>query len=174
MTFLAGALVDAGDLAQGIAPGIPAYVFKGAAESVLNSITLQNDDTLSWTLLAGVRYEIEFLLAFKGSATSDFKTAWSVPGDTVGGKWALGPAVVGSAGFVARDDTAMRSGFHNVTTPITYTLASTASDTGARETGWVESATGGTLVLQWAQNALDAVTAATVNLNSYLKVTRTS
>lgn len=175
MTVLAGAKVDTADLTPGVGLSIPAYVFKGTAETVTDSATLQNDDVLLFTMLPGARYEVEVMVAAKGTATADIKTDWNGPADVAGGKWCLGPALTTSGGVVARDDANGRFGFHAVTTDIDYTLASATNDSMIREWGWVESVTGGTFNFRWAQNTETAAAeSVTVNGASYLKYTRVS
>lgn len=177
MTLAAGGKVDAGDFVPGISIGIPAYVFKGAAETVTDSATIQNDDALFFTMVPGARYVVEILAAAKATATADIKTDWNGPADVTGGKWALGPALTtaSAAEVVARDNAHGRFGFHVTTTGIDYTLASASSDSMIRETGWVESATGGTFRWRWAQNTETAAAeSAIVNAASYMTYTRVS
>lgn len=169
MTILAGAKVDATDFTPGIGIGAPAWVFKGTSESVTNSTTMQDDDALFFTLAPGARYEVDFYLSFSGPTAADFKTAWTGPADVTGTKWCVGPAVATSTGWVGRDDTNGRFSTHGLTTVVSY-----SQDTGgslAWEHGWVSSATGGTLRLQWAQNTANA-TATIISSVSYLKYTR--
>lgn len=169
MTILAGGLADAGDFVPGVGIGLTLYIPKGASESVTNSTTLQDDDALTFTLVAGRRYLVEFCLSVQGPTAGDFKTAWSVPVDATGIKDAVGPANTGSAGFVGRDDTNGRFSYHGFTTVVGYHIDTLG--TSIREKGWVESATGGTLVLQWAQQTANA-TATQINSQSYLLITR--
>ncbi|MBI4941852.1 MAG: hypothetical protein HY830_14000 [Actinobacteria bacterium] len=175
MTLAAGGKVDAGDFVPGVSIGIPAYVFKGAAETVTDSATIQNDDALFFTMVPGARYVVDVIVAAKATATADFKSDWDGPVDMTGGKWALGPAATTSGGVVARDDANGRFGFHGTATDIDYTMASASSDSMIREWGWVESATGGTFRWRWAQNTETAAAeSAIVNSASYMVYTRVS
>lgn len=171
MTILAGAKVDAADFTPGIGVGAPAWVFKGTAETVTNSVTMQDDDALFFTLAPGARYEVEFMLSFSGPAAADFKTGWTGPADINGIKWCVGPAIATTAGWVGRDDTNGRFSTHGITTVVSYSADTSGSL--AWERGWVESATGGTLRLQWAQNTANA-TGIVVSSVSFLKYTRVS
>lgn len=170
MTILAGGIVDAVDMTPGLALGVTAYVLKGTLETVTSSITLQNDDALFFTMAAGATYEVEVVVAAKG-APGDILTDWNGPADISGGKWCLGPAVVGSTAVTDRDDSAGRFGFHGLGTDISYTLFSSASDSMIREWGVISSVTGGTFNFRWAQNSSSG-TGTVVNANSYLKYTR--
>ncbi len=170
MTIRAGALADVTDFTPGVGIGIPAFITKGSAETVTSSTTLQDDDHLTFEMEPGATYVVEvFLNVQSASGTPDFRTAWSVPADATGARWAIGPAVSGSAGFVGREDTNGRFSVHGHATVVSYSLDT--AGVAVVETGWIASATGGTFTLQWAQNVSNA-TATQVNSSSWMRYTR--
>jgi hypothetical protein len=180
MVVAAGAFLDAADHSPGVGVGVPVYIFKAAAESVTSSTTMQDDNDLQFTIVANQRYEFDFNLNVSGSSSGDIRTQWAVPASSSGLKWCQGPANAGdtagsttgaSTGWVARDDTNMRTSCHGHTTSLSYHLETNGS--AVREWGWIESTVGGLVKLQWAQQVSNA-TATTMGATSYLRVTRIS
>jgi len=169
MTLRAGGLADVADLTPGVGIGIPKFIFKGTAENLASNITFQDDDVLFFTMEPGVRYFYDFNLNVQGPVAGDFKTQFTAPIDVAGVKMRMGPCIPTSAGWVARDDTNGAFASHGVTTATSYAIDTSGS--AIREYGWVESATGGTLRLQWAQVTSNA-TNTTVNSSSFLMYMR--
>lgn len=170
MVVAAGAFLDAGDHSAGVGIGVPAWVRKAASESVTSSTTMQNDNDLTFTMVAGAVYEVQLSLSVQGSASGDVKTGWSVPADATGGtKFVHGPASVLSTAFTSREDTAASVSTHGYTVAKTYHIEANA--VAILEWGLISSATGGTFTLQWAQSTPNA-TATVMNQASYLRYTR--
>lgn len=170
MVVAAGAFLDAGDHAPGVGISVPGYVRKAASESVASSTTMQNDNDLTFTMVAGAVYEVDLSLSVQGSATADIKTQWSVPADATGGtKFVHGPASVLSTAFTSREDTAGSFSTHAYTAAKTYHID--PNPVAIHEWGIISSATGGTFTLQWAQSTSNA-TATVMNQASYLRYTR--
>lgn len=163
----AGERADVALITPGVGLGIPAYIFKGTGESVSSATTgstLQDDDALQFELAPGVRYVFDFNINASGPTAADFKTAFAGPADMQGIKFAVGPAIATTTGWVDRDDTNGRFSVHGLTTVTSYALGTAGS--AIREYGWVSSVTGGTFKLQWAQNSPNA-SATSVGLSSF-------
>ena len=120
--------------------------YKSADESVTNSAVLQNDDHLYLPVVAGRRYIIQAnLQGIGGAGSGGIKFGFSGPAATYFRGRALFTFPVSSVGVVeiaAIGNTA--SAF-----PTTYFLAS--------YWGAYEPSASGTLQLQWAQGAADAI-----------------
>jgi len=138
---------------------------KTANETVTSSTTLQNDDALTVTLDANSVYRIYMCLLMAGASASEIKTSWTVPASATGFKNCMGPG----SDSTSRDGVAatMRYGVHTFTTTVNYGLNDSVNFVHAVEQGVVTTTTGGTFVLQWAQQASGA-TATTVAAGSYL------
>ncbi|MFJ2477126.1 hypothetical protein ACIOWI_29830 [Streptomyces sp. NPDC087659] len=69
-------------------------VIKPSLESVTSSTTMQNDNHLLASLAANALYKLTAYLAVTGSATGDFKCAWTLPsGATAPARFCRGPSV---------------------------------------------------------------------------------
>jgi hypothetical protein len=132
-----------------VAPGIDDAVeirraYKSADETVTGSTTLQNDDHLSVTVLAGGRYHFRAYLP------------WTAGAGTAGLKVALGGnATATNLRAVIRIGSIAGAGSGIVTA-----LASAVGNNGAGPEiaeieGAIEVNTGGTFLVQWAQNTSD-------------------
>lgn len=136
-------------------------VRKSTDESVTNSTSLQNDDELAVTVLAGKTYVVEgMLVASSTSGTPDIKIALTSPSGSsmaVGHVSAAGAEVDG--GVLQASGSSSGARVHlpaSVPTPIIIR-------------GTVVVTNSGTLQLQWAQFASNA-NAVIVGKGSYLKV----
>ena len=141
------------------------FIRKTAAETVNNSTTLQNDDTLLAALVASEVVAFECALRYNASAAADIQFAFTVPaGATI--NW-------GTAG--AHEDTAGNNVNEGVTasgTALDIATAGAGSEEFLLLVGTVvNSTTAGNLQLQWAQNTSN-VSDATVAVGSWLKVWR--
>lgn len=146
-------------------------VYKTADESVTSSTTLQNDNHLLCSVAANAQYIIVARLAVNGSASGDFKMAWTFPTGTTTQRFSRGPDA-SSAGSTA--STTMRaSGITNGhLVEINYGVFTTGSQSYIEETLYVfTGGTAGTCQLQWAQNVSSA-TATTVEEGSFLAAER--
>ena len=141
------------------------FIRKTATETVNNSTTLQNDDTLLAALVASEVVAFECAVRYNASATADMKFAFTVPaGATL--NWGM------AGGY--RD-----AALNNVNTGSTgsgVALDISTAGAGAEEflllVGTVvNSTTAGNLQLQWAQNTAN-VSDAAVAAGSWLKVWR--
>lgn len=138
---------------------------KSADESVTSSTTLQNDDHLLFTVVAGQSYVFElWLVLFSTSAVPDVKVGFTFPAGTM------------AFGAFGGDGTAQ--GFANSaatsgTTVVALGVAVSTSPnaTNGRVSGSFLCTTGGTVQMQWAQNVSDAV-GMTVKAGSTLTVMR--
>jgi hypothetical protein len=138
---------------------------KTANETVTSSTTLQNDDALTVTLDANSIYRVYMVLLMAGVTAGEIKTSWTAPAGATGFKNCMGPG----SDSTSRDGVAatMRYGTHTFTTAVNYGLNDAANFVHAVEQGIVTTTTGGTFVLQWAQQASSA-TASTIAAGSFL------
>ena len=150
--------------ASGIGQRLRAY--KTANETVTSSTTLQNDDHLTVTLDANSVYRIYMVLLLGGVTAGEIKTSWTVPASATGYKSCMGPGS-DSTSRDAGATTTMRYGTHNFTTTINYGVNDAANFVHTIEQGVVTTTTGGTFVLQWAQQASSG-TASTIAAGSFL------
>lgn len=146
-------------------------IAKSADESLTSSTTLQDDNHFTVTLLADRVYMIDLYLGFRAATAGDIKTAWSISGG-VAQKVArhvqgptLGTTDVLATSLVARTQT--------ITTAQPYGHDGSGNGGSIQEHFVVETTTagaGGTLTLQWAQNASSG-TATVVLSASYMVIT---
>ena len=136
---------------------------KTADEGVTSSTTLQNDNNLVINVGANEVWEFEtYLMVTAGSATPDFKMAFTVPsGATL--RWSASfYTSAGSAYSGVITASASAIGF-----PTTGTVTETVLVKGIVANG----ATAGTLQFQFAQNTSNNQ-AITVKQNSYMKASK--
>lgn len=138
---------------------------KTANETVTSSTVLQNDDALTLTLDANSVYRVYMVLLIAGVTAGEIKTSWTVPASATGFKNCMGPG----SDSTARDGVAatMRYGVHAFTATVNYGVNDAANFVHAVEQGVVTTTTGGTFVLQWAQQASSG-TASTIAAGSFL------
>lgn len=129
-------------------------VDKTADETVTSSTTLQNDDHLFFSVVAGQTYAFEInLIADCASASADLKVSLTFPTGTMSATFlALDPAVAsGDIGsMVFADSPSLTSGVS------TFVGATTSGGSGVRLSGRFVCTVSGTVRLQWAQNASSA------------------
>ncbi len=141
-------------------------VRKTADQSVLNSTTLVNDTALFFVIAAGEAWAFEFSLWYTGSTTGDIKIALTVPTGFSALRWtALGqPTTATAAGAPTQANTVTASG-----TAVAFGALGTTVFTHILVKGYVlNGTTAGNVQLQFAQNALDATSATTMQDGSYL------
>ncbi len=148
-------------------------IVKTADETVNNSVTLQNDDELSFTATANKTYLVDLYLLLNGGITADYKFAWSLPS----GAWYWGAEAEGggggisiywvpkdvSAGSMAAISSSTLSVSGSANTPQGLHLTTTIAIGGS----------GGTVNLQWAQNT-QTVADTKVLAKSVMRVTAQS
>lgn len=148
-------------------------VVKVANETVTSSTTLQDDDELTFPVVANASYDIEFCIRFAGLNAAGLKTAWSVPSGTSGLKLVSGPGSANATEANA-NTTEMRWAVHATSTVVNYTdpRNSASSQTFAVERSRLDiAATPGDVTLQWAQLASNG-TGTVVALGSYVRYRR--
>lgn len=146
-----------------------AQVFhKVNTQSVDNSTTLEDDDDLKCTLLARERVQFKAKLFFDSSTTADIKIAFVVPS---GAAIAWGPVggikIDPSTGNVVAQDAVEASA-----TDISFGSGAGVTRCIDIQGHVLTQGTAGDLQLQFAQNALDAVTPARLLNGSSLEVMR--
>ncbi len=142
-----------------------ALVRKTTDESLLNSITIQNDDQLFFAMAANEVWEFEFTLWVTGSTTGDLKLGLIWPSGATGRWRALGLGTgVTAEGVPAWTTLVAASGG----TVALGTVSTTVPTHVIVKGHVVNGATTGNLQLQWGQNALDATNATNVRANSSL------
>jgi parallel beta-helix repeat protein len=130
------------------------FIVKGAAESVNNSTTLQNDNDLTFTMGANEVWVFNFVLlvANNSNAGPDWKSAIYAPGSASCNVTLSGSEPAGAA-FPQVSTT-------NCTTPTALVNGTIVADVDAYNVtmqGRVTAgASGGTVTLQWAQNTATA------------------
>lgn len=156
---------------------LPIYIIKLATETVTNSVTLQDDDELKVTLVAGRTYLIQLRAICGVTAAQDIKMAWLRTGtlNHAGARMCTGPSinttdVSGTAPAATTVGVIRRSGGHSLTTAVNYGLDGT-STAAIEETFIIQVDVTGVLTLQWAQNTAAAATSATVIAGSYIIAT---
>lgn len=135
--------------------------YKTADESVTNSTTPQDDDHLSLSLAASSKYRFEIFAPWTTAATAGLKTELS---GTVG--------VTNLIAEIQMIDTAL----NQLAAEQIVTALETGDGSGIggganhllKIKGAIETSTAGTLVLQWAQNAADAVNATIVKRGAFM------
>lgn len=143
-------------------------VRKTAIESVASSTTLQNDDHLFFTAVAGQNYRFRCVLFVTNSGTqlADLKVAFTFPAGTMTfGVNALDTAAtspIGSANMTA---------IPSATSGTSTIAVAAGSDNVTIIEGFFVCTTGGTVQLQWAQNTSQA-SATSLNVNSYIEYIR--
>jgi hypothetical protein len=162
-SFSTGTLVVLGDTAIIGAPGERisrgVYAYKNADESVTNSTTLQNDDSITFSLFAPATYSFRIWIFLNNvGSTEGFKCALS---GTVGVSFL-------KALFQIYDETtdtlAALARLSTLGSAVGAGLSSGSN--GAIIAGTIETSTAGTLVLQWAQQTSGA-NATTVQRNTF-------
>jgi len=142
---------------------------KTALETVINSITLQDDDHLLLALAANEVWEFEGTLLLTGAETGDFKMAFTIPsGATI--SWSalglLGPATAENQ--LVTSNVIEASG-----AAITFGVLNGKKIPVIFRGVVVNGATAGNLQLQWAQSVSDG-SGTVIHINSYLKAYRES
>lgn len=146
------------------------WIIKPTDQSVISSTTPVSDTALTATVVAGT-YHVQFAIsALSASATPDIATQWSTPAVAApaGLKMCIGPTS-NSATFTNRADTNGHFQCSVTTTGVAYQIDTTG--TAISEEAILTFSAGGTVVLQWAQNASTA-TNTTVTAGSWMKITR--
>lgn len=141
------------------------YKVKTADETVNNSVTLQNDNDLFFSIGANEIWRMDYFLRIDMTATADFKHTWTVPAgaiirglpDDINN---MGDATAGA--LTAEVD---------LTTTRTKTIAATTTQTITGTAIVVNGGTAGTVQYQWAQNALE-VANLNVKAGSHIILTR--
>ena len=139
-------------------------IFKTATESVTSSATLQDDDHLFFTAAANEKWEIEGYLDVDGSS-GHIKYAMVIPSGTM------------LVDFIQEQGIGIGNMPHYIlrtsgTATGQCTNDGTLNTTSTRFWGILNiGGTGGTVKLQWAQNASNG-SATTVKINSFIKITR--
>lgn len=158
-TFLSGQRLTAAQLEA----LLPLWKTKTATETVNNSATLQNDDTLFVSVAANTVYNFESRIIHNSGTTPDFKAGWTYPSGLTMLYNRLGVGLAGGGNvhllFASNETTSiLDDGF--------------AADRSFMMWGTVTvGATAGTLQFQWAQNTANA-SDTSVLAGSYLKLTK--
>ena len=125
-------------------------VVKQAATIRASDPNVDPDPDLQFTLEANASYHVEFFIQYLTNSTANFKTSWTVPTGASGLRRCLGLKL----GVDEQGD--MRSSVHGFGTLVTYGYRSSNSQVFLTESGIVTTSAGGTLALNWAQNATAA------------------
>lgn len=144
------------------------YLKKAANETLTTSTTLQNDNDIVLTIDPGTVYRVELVFAATGPTGADIKLAWAATSTVTSptGRHCIGP----DTSITSIATTSVRaSATHGLTTSVSYGTDG-SGPSAIREDLIVDGgASGGTLTLQWAQNASSGTT--TVYANTFAVVT---
>jgi hypothetical protein len=144
--FTAGHRVTGDDM-QGV---VPLAAYRVSTQSI-GSTTVQNDDTLFWSIIANAVYDVDCVLYYTGGpqGSSDIQVTFSVPGSTV---WRWNAVYTDTSGN-AQNSTQNLAGDTQVAgtngvggTPRTMRIQGTLAPGN----------NSGTFRLQWAQNTSNA------------------
>lgn len=153
---------------------LPVEIRKPSQTARTSTTTYADDPDLTFELAANAVYWVEFIInyATPGPAgTAGFKTAWTVPSGATGNRYVNGPGDSQNDGNA--NNISGRFGTHAFTTAIGYGSrgTSTTSGLGVREWCVVNTTSGGTCALQWAQQTSNA-SATTIFADSLMRVRR--
>ena len=152
-TYLKDAAGD-GVLSWATAGGGATNLLKTADETVNNTTTLQSDDTFTFTATANKTYKISLGLIIIGGQAADFKYRWSLP---------AGATIEGVSSSPATDALEEFDDGADAVITINEQLAKYSPMFATLQV----AGTGGTVVLQWAQNAAE-VSNLTVKTGSWM------
>lgn len=159
--------ITAANLATDIAAdiGLWTVVTKASDESVTSSTTLQDDNELQYTVVAGASYYFSLELAHNGASTGDFKWAFALSTGSFTRGWRK---VIGY--YNTTTVTAAEGLVNDMTTAVTAG-ASATENLVQNISGFFIPSANATLKLQWAQNTSDG-TATIVKAGSRLLIRR--
>lgn len=152
---------------------LPNMVVKQANTDRTNN-TFAADPELTFNLVAGGSYFVEFFLLLGGTTTGDIQTRWAVPSGSSGLRSVIGPSSV--AADANADNITTRQGSHLFGTGTLYSGVRNATGQVFQAYEWgvlLSSGSGGAISLEWAQGTTNA-SASRVNAGSLLRVTRIS
>jgi hypothetical protein len=119
----------------------PVVKIKGSDETVSNTASLQNDDTLLFAVGANEEWLVDLHIIFNSAVTPDFKCAWSLPSGTVADGHMEAASVGGSEAHQRVIDSAAN------------TVTGHSADEYFHLWSIIRvSSTAGNVVFQWAQN----------------------
>lgn len=152
------------DMRQTLPFGTPRFIQKANAETVNNSITVQADDELFFSIFPSERWLVEIILTFSAApATPGFLCNFAMP--------------AGSAGFYTSEFFSS-STMINANAPFSFSVGASSTGTAiswARIRGFVSSAsTAGTITFQWAQAVATATNTTIQSANTWLVATRSA
>ncbi len=151
-TWTAGQDITAGQLSS----MEPMFVITPAATTRPSVTTETADPYLSFPVVAGGVYVVEFEVAFSGLAAADISVAWIVPTGTSGFRQCSGPGSTSSD--ASADNITSRHGVHSYGAGIPYGCArnSVTLVQCFRETSAFTAGSSGSVALAWAQNVSNA------------------
>jgi hypothetical protein len=144
------------------------YVKKASNETVNNSTTLQNDDSLVVSLEASSVFEILAVIHCTGDSGADIKTDWTITGGVtfLNKKATCGASDVGTDALYDIKGTFLSQPYNTV-----RNYGTSTSESSFIERFLVQTTTIGTLQFRWAQTT--AVASDTiVTSDSYIKITK--
>lgn len=132
------------------------YVYKVAATSRASVTAFTDDPDLTFPVVAGGVYLIEWHMSYGGLAAAGFQTIWDVPVGSSGVKNCNGPG--SSANNASAENIAGMYGSLQFTSQAQYGCArnATGSVQYAFENGIVHVGVAGNVALQWAQTTSNA------------------
>lgn len=143
----------------------PLFARKTSDETVNNSTTLQNDNSLLVSVVADAIYEFRLRLTVNSGTTPDFKMGWTFPTGLTMTYDLFEGETLGTATNVVQGPT--------IQTDVPLINTTGADQPWIAEGLVIVDSTAGTLQLQWAQNTANA-SDTIVRAGSYLRLLRMS
>lgn len=134
-------------------------------QSVLNTTTVVNATNVSASLAANADYQGKLWLLYSSGTTGDFKYTWTVPSGASSVMAIVGPDLTAAASNL----TAMADIAGNTMTA-TYTAGGSGGTKMAIIDFGIQTASAGTLQMQFAQNTADNTTNTTIKAGKRLMI----
>ncbi|MFG3340525.1 hypothetical protein [Glycomyces sp. NPDC048151] len=144
----------------------PLSVIRTGNQTVNNSTTFVNDDTLTLALAASSTYHVSLVVNVSGPSAADWKQQWTAPAGATGTRFTHGPST--GASSVRANNVNFRSA--PLTTSLSYNTDGTEIS-AIREEIWMTTTNAGNLTLTWAQ-LVATVGSTTVWSGSYMSAYR--
>jgi hypothetical protein len=150
---------------------LPQYAWVVSNTTRASTTTVTADPYLSFPVVSGSVYIIEFHVMFTGIIGVGMQTSWFTPSGTSGYRMCVGPASV--ANSPSADNETARLGSFAFTTLVTYAAArgSVTSPNTLVETAQLTAAANGDVSLGWAQ-AISNATGITMFAGSWGRCTQ--
>lgn len=150
---------------------LPQYAWVVSNTTRASTTIISADPYLTFPVVSGSVYIVEFEIMFAGIAGVGLQTQWLVPTGTSGSRWCVGPA--SNASNSAGDQELGRFGGFLYSTLVVYAAArgGTGSPNSVRESSQFTAASNGNVSLGWSQ-AVSNTTGITMFAGSWARCTQ--